>query len=95
LLTYIEERPGKVVQVLIDDVWCDGTLEAWRRTDGRWRGYVRWTVRVGMRHLGWGRPGPAAAGLASKPYECCKCQTPCTTPADPAGLKDRETGTSM
>jgi hypothetical protein len=52
-VTYVEEHPGKLVQVLIDDVWHDGTLEAWRRTDGRWRGYVRWNVGVGMRHLGW------------------------------------------
>jgi hypothetical protein len=48
-----DERPSKPVQVLIDEVWRDGTLEAWRRTDGRWRGYVRWSVGVGMRHLGW------------------------------------------
>jgi hypothetical protein len=40
-LTYVEECPTKLVQVLIDDVWHDGTLEAWRRTDGRWRGFVR------------------------------------------------------
>ena len=45
--------PAKPVQVLVDDVWHDGTLEARRSQDGRWRGYVRWTVGVGMRHLGW------------------------------------------
>jgi hypothetical protein len=45
--------PAKPVQVLVDDVWHDGTLEAWRTQDGRWRGYVRWTVGVGMRRLGW------------------------------------------
>jgi hypothetical protein len=52
-VTYVEERPGKLVQVLVDDTWHDGTLEAWRKIDGRWRGYVRWSVGVGMRHLGW------------------------------------------
>jgi hypothetical protein len=52
-VTYVEERPGKLVQVLVDGTWHDGTLEAWRRTDGRWRGFVRSSVGVGMRHLGW------------------------------------------
>ncbi len=52
-VTYVDERPGKLVQVLVDGTWYDGELEAWRRTDGRWRGYVRWSVGVGMRHLGW------------------------------------------
>jgi hypothetical protein len=52
-MTYLDVRPGKLVQVLVDGTWHDGTLEAWRRTDGRWRGYVRWSVGVGMRHLGW------------------------------------------
>jgi hypothetical protein len=49
-------RPGsthRTIYGLIDGVWHDGTLEAWRRSDGRWRGYVRWSVGVGMRHLGW------------------------------------------
>jgi hypothetical protein len=52
-VTYVEERPAKLVQVLIDEIWHDGTLEAWRRTDGRSRGYVRWHVGVGIRHPGW------------------------------------------
>ena len=61
-MTYVEEQPAKLVQVLISEVWYDGTLEAWRRTDDRGRGYVRWNVGVGMRHLGWvgqGRLRPA------------------------------------
>ncbi len=53
LMTYFEERPGKLVQVLIDDIWHDGTLEAWREPEGHWRGYVCCSVGVGMRHLGW------------------------------------------
>jgi hypothetical protein len=44
--------PAKPVQVLIDEVWHDGTLGAWRRTDGRWRGYVRWSAGGGLRHSG-------------------------------------------
>ena len=28
-------------------------LEAWRRDDVGWLGYVRYTVGVGMRHLEW------------------------------------------
>jgi len=49
----VDVRPRKPVEVLMGGAWHPGTLEAWRAEDGRWRGYVRWTVGVGMRHLGW------------------------------------------
>jgi hypothetical protein len=52
-VTYVDKRPGMLVQVLADDVWGVGVLDAWRSTDGRWLGYVRWSVDVGMRHVGW------------------------------------------
>jgi hypothetical protein len=52
-MALIEVSPANLVQVLIDDIRHDGTLEAWRETDNRWRGCVRWTVDVGMRRLGW------------------------------------------
>jgi hypothetical protein len=38
---------------LVDGVWHAGELEAWRTQDARWRSHVRWSVGVGMRHLGW------------------------------------------
>ena len=49
----LDVRPAKLVEVLVDGHWHPGMLEAWRAQDGRWRGYVRWTIGVGMRHLGW------------------------------------------
>jgi hypothetical protein len=49
----VETSPPKLVDVLVGGVWHDGTLEAWRRIEDRWSGYVRWSVGVGMRHLGW------------------------------------------
>jgi hypothetical protein len=52
--------------VPIDEVWHDGTLEAWSRTDGRWRGYVRWSAGVGMRHLGWVDQERLRGGCASR-----------------------------
>ena len=52
-MTVVYVCPAKLVEVLTDGVWHPGTLEAWRPQNGRWRGYVRWTVGVGMRHLGW------------------------------------------
>jgi hypothetical protein len=44
---------AKLLEMLVDGVWHPGELEAWRSQDGCWLGYVRWTVGVGMRHLGW------------------------------------------
>ena len=45
--------PSRSSRSVVDDAWHDGTLEAWRRDGDRWRGYVRWSVGVGMRRLGW------------------------------------------
>jgi hypothetical protein len=44
---------SRPAEVLGDSVWHPGQLEAWREQNGRWRGYVRWTVGVGRRRLGW------------------------------------------
>ena len=52
-VTCIDVSPAKLVEVIVDGVWHAGELEAWRSQDGRWRGYVRWSFGVGMRHLGW------------------------------------------
>jgi hypothetical protein len=52
-MALVEVSPPKLVEVLSGGVWHDGILEAWRRTDGRWGGYVRWNVGVGMRYLSW------------------------------------------
>ncbi len=45
--------PPKSVQVRHGDAWHTGWLEAWRREDGDWRAYVRYSVGVGLQHLMW------------------------------------------
>ena len=44
--------PPKAVLVHRDGVSHTGSLEAWRRDEVGWLGYVRYSV-VGMRHLEW------------------------------------------
>ena len=51
-MTLVDVRPIKLVEVLVDGVWHPGELEARRAQHGRWHSYVRWTIGVGMRHLG-------------------------------------------
>lgn len=41
------------VQVLHDGRWYDGWLEAVRRDEDGWRGFVRYTVNVGATHVLW------------------------------------------
>jgi hypothetical protein len=41
------------VKVLHDGTWVDGWLEAVRRDPEGWRGFVRYAVGPGMRHLQW------------------------------------------
>jgi hypothetical protein len=62
---FTDLRPDhtRPVQVLVDGEWLDGWLEAVRRDDdGRWWGWVRWSVGVGLLHVGWfgeGAIGPS------------------------------------
>jgi hypothetical protein len=44
-------RPPRLVEVLADDEWRPGFLEAWRRDGDSWVAYVRYMVEPGMRHL--------------------------------------------
>jgi hypothetical protein len=32
-MTYVDQRQAKLVRVLVDGQWYDGTLEAWRKVD--------------------------------------------------------------
>lgn len=41
------------VQVLIDGTWRIGDLEAYRRDDTGWRGFVRWSEGPGLHHHDW------------------------------------------
>jgi hypothetical protein len=45
--------PPRPVLVQRGDRWCNGELRAWRRDAHGWRGYVRYSVSPGMRHLDW------------------------------------------
>jgi hypothetical protein len=46
-------RPTRLVEVLADDLWRPGFIEAWRRDGDCWLAYVRYMVGPGMRHLRW------------------------------------------
>ena len=45
--------PPQLVEVLNAGTWHRGQLEAWRRDSDGWNAYVRYTVAIGMQHLGW------------------------------------------
>ncbi|MDX6320039.1 MAG: hypothetical protein QOD35_3439 [Nocardioidaceae bacterium] len=45
--------PPKPVVVRRDGQWHDGELQAWRRDNDGWLGYVRYAVSPGLRHLEW------------------------------------------
>ena len=55
-MTYVqldghEHRP---VQVQMDDgLWAEGFLEAYRKVEGVWSGYVRYSLAPGETYLGW------------------------------------------
>jgi hypothetical protein len=50
---YRQIRPAKAVDAERGGRWFPGALDAWRKHDGRWQGYVFYTVGVGMRHVEW------------------------------------------
>jgi hypothetical protein len=39
--------------VLVDGRWYPARLERWKLGPSGWRGYVWWTVGVGLQHVGW------------------------------------------
>ncbi len=49
----LQVNPPKLVVVRNDDGWHDGTLSAWQKLEGRWRGFVTYSVGIGMRKLAW------------------------------------------
>ena len=55
-VTYVDLRPDNVrlVQVRLDDgLWVDGTLEAERKVEGVWQGWVRYSTAVAATYVGW------------------------------------------
>lgn len=49
----VDVVPPKLVQMLVDDALRDGSLRAWQHHEGRWRGYVTYSVGVGLQHFAW------------------------------------------
>ncbi len=45
--------PSRAVLVRRDSQWYPGHVEAWRREDGAWLAFVRYSVGVGAVHLDW------------------------------------------
>ena len=55
-MTYIDLRPDNVrpVQVRLDDgLWVDGMLEAERKVEGVWQGWVRYSTGLSDTYIGW------------------------------------------
>lgn len=54
-MTYVDLRPDEVrlVEVLVDGAWLLADLEAYRKRDGRWEGWVRFNKGVGQKHIDW------------------------------------------
>jgi hypothetical protein len=52
-MALVEVTPPKLVEVSVGGSWHAGELRAWRRDRGVWRGYVTYSVGVGLRHVGW------------------------------------------
>lgn len=52
-MALLDVNHPKLVQVLAGGVWRDGVLRAWQHLESRWRGYVTYSVGVGMCHVGW------------------------------------------
>lgn len=50
-----EARP---VEVQMDDgIWVPGSLEAYRKVEGVWSGFVRYTLAAGATQSGWFEEG--------------------------------------
>jgi len=54
-MTCVDLRPDDTrdVLVLVDGTWYDAELQAYRKRDGRWEGWVRWSVGTGRQHIDW------------------------------------------
>lgn len=55
-MTYLQldGHEHQPVQVRLDDgIWVDGVLEAYRKAEGVWSGYVRYSLVPGDTQLGW------------------------------------------
>lgn len=49
-----QRRLEVLVEVLDSDgFWHEGFFKHWRRDGDRWSGFVRYSVGVGMTHIGW------------------------------------------
>lgn len=59
-MTYVQldGNEARHVEVQLDDgIWVPGFLEASRKVEGVWSGYVRYSLTAGETHLGWFEEG--------------------------------------
>lgn len=59
-MTYVEldGHEARPVEVQMDDgIWVPGFLEAYRKVEGVWSGYVRYSLGRDATHLGWFEEG--------------------------------------
>lgn len=55
-MTYVDLPPDEYrpVQVQLNGgVWCDGYLESYRKVEGLWSGFVRYSTEPGVNYVGW------------------------------------------
>jgi len=59
VMTYVDLRPDDVrpVQVLHEGRWVDGDLEVYRRLEGRWDGFVRYSTGFAETRIDWFEEG--------------------------------------
>lgn len=52
---YVDLRPGdtRTVEVEWDGSWYKGELQAYRRVDGQWSGWVRFTTGLAETRIDW------------------------------------------
>lgn len=64
-MTYVtlDADEHREVRVQLDDgLWVPGWLEAYRKVEGVWSGFVRYTLGVGKTHIGWFEEGRIRGG---------------------------------
>jgi hypothetical protein len=59
-MTYVQldGHEARPVEVQLDDgIWAPGLLEAYRKVEGVWSGFVRYSLGPDETHLGWFEEG--------------------------------------
>ncbi len=59
-MTYhqLDGHDARPIEVQLDDgIWAPGFLEAYRKVEGVWSGFVRYSLAADQTHLGWFEEG--------------------------------------